>query len=103
MINDDTMDNVSKTHTETLSLHANRHTQTQDISVCACVVTGGDYQGERDFTAHFCAEEQRLHCMCIWEHKMESADKCGNHRLAHSTILSRWDVYPTVTTPSQNR
>lgn len=43
MINDDTMDNVSKTHTETLSLHADRHTQTEDITVCAYVVTGGDY------------------------------------------------------------
>lgn len=35
MINDETMDNVSKTHTETLSLHADTHTE--DITVCVCV------------------------------------------------------------------
>lgn len=42
MINDDTMDNMSKTHTETLS-PACQHTHIEDISVCASVVTGGDY------------------------------------------------------------
>lgn len=43
MINDDTMDNMSKTHTETLSPHAYRDTHIEDITVCASVVTGGDY------------------------------------------------------------
>lgn len=46
MINDDTMDNVSKTHSETLSAACRKtHTHTQGSSVCVCVsvVTGGDY------------------------------------------------------------
>lgn len=44
MINDDTMDNVSKTHSETLSA-ACRKTHTHRVPQCVCVfvVTGGDY------------------------------------------------------------
>jgi len=50
MINDDTMDNVSKTHTETLSAvcrqtHTHRHTHTLSytLKICVSVVTGSDY------------------------------------------------------------
>lgn len=46
MINDDTMDNVSKTHSETLSAACRKthtHTHTGFLSVCVSVVTGGDY------------------------------------------------------------
>lgn len=48
MINDDTMDNMSKTHTETLSpecrhTHTHLHTHWRYNCVCASVVAGGDY------------------------------------------------------------
>lgn len=46
MINDDTMDNVSKTHSETLSAACRKtHTHTHRVPQCVCVsvVTGGDY------------------------------------------------------------
>jgi len=48
MINDDTMANMSKTHTETLSpacrhTHTHTHTHTGDITALASVVAGSDY------------------------------------------------------------
>lgn len=71
MINDDTMDNMSKTHTETLS-PACQHTH-RDITVCASVVTGGDYWGERDITSLLCAEEKTVQrvWLCMWAHQIE--------------------------------
>lgn len=62
MINEDTMDNTSKTHTETLSAACR---QTHSGTACASTLADGDCCGQRRITAPVCAEG--VVCVCVCE------------------------------------
>lgn len=66
MINDDTMDNMSKTHTETLS-PACQHTHTQRYN-CVCVSSYGWWllRGKRHHFSSLCWGEDSSACVTVY-------------------------------------